>query len=862
MAYILYINGHEIEVDSKAISQTRQVNDLAKLDNRQSSVTNKFTAAFTPKNVKAMEYVYMAGNQSNVPYQKNVSSLYDADSGVCLIYKGWANVMQSSRKGYDIFIYDGLIDFYRRIENKTLTDVDISGLNHAKSITNIVASWNNTLPYFYAIADYNGKNKFITTGGVNIEINTDYQVPSARVSYIWDRIFTFAGFTYSGSFFNTQNFKNLFMSFPKPVPTLVPHRVLIHTGICYPRHSTVLYYDGNALLNRESYLLTLPRENFLTPQASVTNNLSQTGLGQNGNGSMGYVYNHNRINILQNGTYTIDAFAPNINFNYYHRNSADVLISSGVVTDVNSLGTFKTHLFNCLAGDTIAFLINEQETVLAGLTFNWELNLVDGFEANFEEALVDFNATDFIKEIIQRAGLTAFKDKYRDHIEYLTMSEILQSNNIEDWSDKFQYKDIEKYRIGQYAKRNNFKYRYNTENEAHNDGYITINDENLQDDYDVLVSKIYSPEKSIVVMAGRQVNVFKIWDKELRDDSTVEYKDLSGRYYFMRFEMINVSTTLASESLNQQQAVTSVAMSSYSRLNFNEILIDNYASIESILDKAKAIDAYFYLKPIDIERYNFKGLIYVEQLASYYLVNKILNFTKGKVTKCELIEVDYKKAITIIGPPLNTATYITINSFVVVGCVVTLTYLTDATLNTPINLDCILNNFGLPIFTPPDLLYGHSEVVHNTAVTNTVSFTLEAGAFYQMAMTIQGVGTANIPSNIVYFENTAGCVIVSPTSLIITAVTLLSSDALSQTFKIDFTTNAVLPRNIHVQNYKTPIPIDPNNPYAGSFGGWSGYTDNGTATTNSINHSISRIFGDPLQIQIKIGSKESNIFTI
>lgn len=637
MSYILYINGNLIELSEVSlIAQTKQVNDLARLDNRQSNFTHTFTVPPTANNLRALEKVYLVGNQSNIPYQKNEANLFDAESGACLIYKGWANVIQSSIKGYEIFIYDGIIDFYRRIENKTLTDVDISGLNHAKSITNIIDSWNDTLPYFYAIADYNGKNKFTTTGGTNIEINTDYQVPSARVSYIWDRVFAFTGFTYSGSFFNTDNFKNLFMSFPKPVPTLVPHRILVHAGSCYPRHSTYSYYDGYALFTAESYLLTLPRENFTTAYASVTNNNATTAITAGG-----YVYDHNPIHILQNGTYSIDAYAPTIDFYYTRLNSAGTVMENGQA-ELDSTGTFKMHLFNCLAGDTIKFIISAPETTLQTLTFDWKLNRIDGYEANFEEALVDFKATEFINEIIQRAGITAFKDKYENHIEFLTMDEILNSNSVIDWSGKFQYKDLEKYCIGKYAKQNNFKYRYNGENENHNDGVILINDENLKDEDTVIDSKIYSPERDTTEMIGRQVKVFKIWNKNVKDDSSLEYKDLSGRYYFLRFEIVATSATIASELLNSQQAVTNIAMASYSRLKFSEIIQDNYTSIESILDKAKIIEAYFSLKSADVESFDFKKLIYVEQLASYYLVNKIVNFTKGKVTKCEIIEVDYK----------------------------------------------------------------------------------------------------------------------------------------------------------------------------------------------------------------------------
>jgi hypothetical protein len=304
-----------------------------------------------------------------------------------------------------------------------------------------------------------------------------------------------------------------------------------------------------------------------------------------------------------------------------------------------------------------------------------------------------------------------------------------------------------------------------------------------------------------------------------------------------------------------------MAMASYTGLTYRELILANYGEISRILDKAKMLEVPFYLTPKDVADFDFKSLIYIEQLSSYYMINKIINFVKNKATKCEIIEVDYIKVPTIIIPPGDTASFITVNSINVVGCVVTLTFSTDANIGATVNLVCGLNTFGLPVFTPPDPIYGFSGSYIVTGPVMTVSFTLQAGAYYDLYLQVQNV-MPQVNSLHQYFENNAGCVISSPSTLTITNVTLLSQDALNKNFKIDFTSDAVLPRNVYVQNYKMPVPIDPGNPYAGSFGGWSGYTDNGTATIFSINHSVSRIFGDPLKLQIRIGTKESNIYNI
>lgn len=834
MSWIAYINGQRLELSSASpVAQTKQVNDLARLDNRQTNFTNRFIAPLTATNVKAMDKVYLVGSQSNLPYQKNVFDLFDSDTGECLIYKGWANVSKTTDKGYEIYIYDGYIDFYKSIENTSLTDIGIAGLNHAKSLTNIIDSWNNTLPYMYCIADYNGKNTYVS-GGTTVNINVDYQVPSARIEYIWNQIFAYAGFTYSGSFFNTEKFKNWFMSFPKPVPTLVPLVENITTQTSTITDRWVQQPDFSYIIFFDVHFFPTP---ITTPRLTI-NSIGSITINQSGafrikcSGVFNCSYNGGPS--TQSGMITIFGGGQSATINA--QNDEEVILS-----------------FN--AGDTV-FLMAPFYASSGSVTTT--IDAVLGYDANFENALVDFKTTDFVNQVMQFGGLTAFKSKYENHIEFKTIDELIVSTNILDWSDKYLGKTSEVYKIGNYSQKNNFKYRYNGENEKHNDGSILIADENLNDEGIIFQSKIYSPERDLAYLANKMVNVFKIWNKNLKDDGTIEYKDLSGRFYFMRYQNEVTSVVIGSEKLNQSQTVNNVKFASFSRLKFNEIIIDNYLAISNILDKSKMLEASFDLNMVDISKFDFKSLIYVEQLSSYYMVNKIKNFVKNKPTTCEIIKVDYAKASTIVIPPVDTATFITVDSLTVVGCVVTLTFTTDASLGSTVNLVCGVNTFGVPVFTPIDPIYGFGGSYTVTAPTMTISFTLQAGAFYDLYLQVQNV-TPQVFSTHQYFDNNAGCLITSPTTLVITNVTLLSQDALTQTFKIDFTSDAVLPRNVYVQNYKTPVP---SGTFGLTWGGWSGYTDNGTATIFSINHSVSRIFGDPLQLQIRIGTKESNVYNI
>lgn len=145
MSYIIYINGNELEeIDSKAIAINIQNNDLARLDNRQSNFMHKITAPLTAKNIRAMENVYLVGNQSNVPYKINRFDLIDGDTGKHIIYNGIAIVSMTNKKGYEIHAYSGILEFLKAIENKTLTDCGISELNHLKNLATIIESWEDT----------------------------------------------------------------------------------------------------------------------------------------------------------------------------------------------------------------------------------------------------------------------------------------------------------------------------------------------------------------------------------------------------------------------------------------------------------------------------------------------------------------------------------------------------------------------------------------------------------------------------------------------------------------------------------------------------------------------------------------------
>lgn len=650
MAYLLYINGQQVDIEpGQVIAQTKQVNDLNSLSNRQANYTNTFRLPMTARNIKIMQYLSIPGNASNIPYQKNECSLY-SESGECFVYKGWANITQTSDY-YEAHIIDGITDLYKRIENTTLSNLGISELNHTKSVAVVKDSWTNpATKYKYILADYNGNTGATNTG----EVNIDYLVPSVSVKYLWDKIFAFAGATYSGAVFMMQQFQNLYMTFPKGIKTSDSETLLFES-----KDYTFVGY-GTA---KKYYAKYNTFDTFLIPSAT----------------------NQIHLKVLEAGTYRVD-ISGNLETREYltingepsgsvPANSKLFIAKNAELIPADQVGVFKqfdqltsvpsltdfedAKVFNLDALDSICIVVQsanpipwkmfrvEDENSLTVTLTKLDYNPID-----FEEALIDFSTKDFLNEVVHRFGLTMFKDKYSNNYRFLTLQELLQTSQIVDWSSKFTRKISESYIYGTYAQRNYFKYAYNDKEGSHNDGYIDVNNINLVEKKDVIKSKIYSPESTKTKYLNSLRNVYKMWEKQVveatdEEPETIEYKSLDNRYYFMRAETVTTDDPITIVSLDTagSDTATTYMIENYWKLAFWDVIQDFYLPMQLILQKATIQKIQLYLKEVDIVNFRFDKLYYIEQLSSYFLINKIENYVPGKPTTCEVVRVLYSEEI-------------------------------------------------------------------------------------------------------------------------------------------------------------------------------------------------------------------------
>lgn len=120
---------------------------------------------------------------------------------------------------YEVVFIGKLKNIFSEIGDKQLNDVDDTGdpyidfsdLDHNYTYNNVVNSWGNTTGYVYPMIDYGIRFEYENDGRRIYDIET--WRPAVYLKDIVDRIFDFAGFTYTSDFLDSSPFDKLIVPF-------------------------------------------------------------------------------------------------------------------------------------------------------------------------------------------------------------------------------------------------------------------------------------------------------------------------------------------------------------------------------------------------------------------------------------------------------------------------------------------------------------------------------------------------------------------------------------------------------------------------------------------------------------------------
>ncbi|WP_415541404.1 hypothetical protein [Empedobacter stercoris] len=516
----LYINGNKVDFeisDNKDFEYSIQVHDLASVESVNASYTTSFKLPKTKRNVEIFKSLGLTGAISNIPYKKTSARL--VVDGVTLISDGWLRVNSTTNDSYNVNIENGILDFFAKIANKNIgEEVELKELDHEKNIDAVLSSFDNSKPYLYVIADYNGLSKITRLN--KDYLNADYLTPSAKVSWLWSKIFSTFGYTYSGSIFDSEDFQRLYMTYPKS-PAIKGDEEEIDPVLIATLNITKPVYYQTDNWDDTQLNIKLPLN-----VVSGATQLDDFYFSVEKDGTYRFTY----YDMLGEDEYDYEdptdqrdprrKYSSNLVLNldsFYGSTSSTARLSARTNSEI------KTRSFDIplRAGERVGFKYLVYELNYPSWSFNHielekldlKIEQVSTSQISFSEELTKFSVTDFFKEILWRFGLTPFIDNETKNIHFLTLNERLNSTQVVDWSSKYIKRNSEEYELGNYAQKNVFKHKYNDSNAKYNDGAISVINENLEESKDLVTSKVYSNDNSLTtIMNGlAESSVYPIW---------------------------------------------------------------------------------------------------------------------------------------------------------------------------------------------------------------------------------------------------------------------------------------------------------------------------------------------------------------
>lgn len=630
MAVEFFVNNKEVELkeDSK-IQFNYTIGDIFNIGYLQVSYSNVFDAPLTPENTLALDGLGLTGDLSNIPYTKTTAVL--KEDGFDIIRNGWLTIEETGNS-YRMAIYQGVTDFFKDIENKTLgNDLDISSLDHDKTIEAFVQSVEGNKDYRYILADFGGKTQLPD----NV-INIDYLIPAVKLSYFWNKIFETFGYTYSGSIFSNPDYTEAYMTYPKAPSNDAAEEVLISSAF---KNQTI---DTNPVQSGQSGSYSFPN--------SYNWDVAGIGFG---------VWNYT---VLESKKYRIRC-RPAGYLEYGQDFTSfffTVSVNGNIVKSFTSKWTdtnFDDYYIDVdlIEGQEVSFSIQsrnfgrpDQLRILSLEVGIYELS-TGNFD--FTSALGDFAIKDFVKEIVNRFGLTVIYDDLTKNLAFYTAEEKVDFNNYVDWTQKYANRTKESYLYGQYAQRNIFAHKYNDDEETFNNGEIKIQNQNLELSKTIVSSKIYSPSDSLtrLTIGANSIlsPVYRLWNTEVKEvvennvnTLKVEYNGLSGRYYIVKLNEVYETGYFKSELLNSDvENTTRYFVTNNTDVNYVDLIPKYYKPYEKMLNNFRMHEIELALSLPDIMQLDFTKLYYFEQEANFYMLNK-LTWEEGKNCKGEFIKVN------------------------------------------------------------------------------------------------------------------------------------------------------------------------------------------------------------------------------
>ena len=607
----LYLDGELVTVDPNTIiTETKQINNLFELQDRQTDYTNFFTVLLDNDTSNILDRLGDTYNTSIKPYRSLSPTLYRG--GTPTIVNGKFIIDNvTERKKIKGSIQSGNISIYDLMGDLTVSDLDLSSLTHDIGSVSAISSFGNTWEdgYIYAISNFGN----IDTSNVDFL----YQEPSIYLKWIFEQIFIQNGFSYDyvGDLnpLESEHFKTRILTTER--------------GFAYDDSSSV----PESVLIMDSAVNLQPNSTQFIPFITTLDTLGM---------QVPFLSNANIIQFKQNAYY-------NANLTGVLPVDAKLTISVDYVKigEITNAGAFDVDLSGYfLDGQFFTFVIESSEDTNFSLNVDLEIN-ASANQINFSNYFTDLKLKDVFKMVLQMYCLLPQRVKNENKYEFITINDMFgDRESAQDLSSKYNNDRLlkESYRFGNYGRRNIIKYTYENEDDTYANGLFTIDDEILKDESIMFTVPFKAPEKGVNTYENLTLYDTLVYEIDTNDDGSIkEVKPITSFPYIG-------SVTKKNTTLNYQFSIDNttgiytgeVPFFDFNNQSFSYLIGNYYSALVATLNRTKVYDVELELTSFDVANFDFLKLVYLRQEQKYFYCNKIMNFRNNKVTKVQLIEVN------------------------------------------------------------------------------------------------------------------------------------------------------------------------------------------------------------------------------
>jgi len=621
--YRLIINDIEIELDDKIVIQlNKYAYELGEFASKI-SYSNNIDIYLTPSNLKAFEFVNNINAFSKISKTKLTASLYINE--VQIFNNGVAFVNSVSKDKINLMLTSEQITFYNLLD-KSIQFTDYNDLNLDWTVQNIYDNNNNTEELSFLLNETNSNTTNDTIHRTDNKAIADLTHPSIRVDSLMKRIINQAGYTEDFTLWddivknsyilcsntevkNTDNYIGIWNR-----PQITNYQFLSNAVGALDR--LILFQNiaqgPNNFDNFGGQIL------FYRVKYAGTYRVRVKGKITNPSGRANAIY----LNTNSGAVQICSSYDLIWDFDYYY----DLVLDNSFNWFIS---IFLRH--SCIAtNDNVSIQDFECE-----ITPQTPLKILFGGEFKINAGLPDIKQTDYFKAICQLSFMVPKIDEISKIVQLIPIKDIISNiSNVQDLSNNFiELKSME-FKYGKWAQLNNFTYESDILSEGVNGiGKITIANDLLGKETEFIKS-IFSASAE-VVRTGENIAVAYC----PMYDSGIYKNKLKPRILYPKQLLDGKGIILTDKSYSSYGlTINDPYFGTFEDLSFDILLTNNIDAFSYVFDM-RFCKIEILVSEIEYYELNLYNLIYINQLQSYFYINKISGYTAGKSCILDAIKI-------------------------------------------------------------------------------------------------------------------------------------------------------------------------------------------------------------------------------